>query len=599
MKEQGDNRSAATLAAIKKPVSSAYHTTTKWSRRKKLLSTAVFVAAALFSFKSYAQFAGGAGSQSDPYQIATAAQLDSVRHYLDSSFVLVKDISLNVAPYNTGTGWVPIGGAYIPFTGTFNGRGFTIDSLFISRVEPSNDAGLFSYANGATIDSVGLTNVHVKGNGNVGGLAAWVGVTTIRNSYVTGNVTGKDRVGGLVGRISYSTVATSYSTANVTGTDGASATGGLVGLNDGSSTITNSYATGNVTGQADAQNTGGLVGISDNASTIANSYAVGRVSGSQAVGGFLGQYISSTLTANYWDTLTSTQPRGIGDSTSAGVVGQRTAAMKNKSTFSTWDFSESGIWNIDSSTSYPWLRSNPQIPRPGANDPSCPAPEIKTQFDTACITYTWIDGLTYTRSTDAPQHKIKASNGCDSVIVKLNLTIKSIDTRITFQVVLGGGGGGSQNSLTADGNSLIAADNGTGASYQWLDCDSSKQPISGATSRVFTPSREGSYAVAIVKGTCKDTSDCKQLGPSALLENDFDRALRIYPNPTEGDITIDLGARQAFVELTLTAASGKQIARATYTDTEEVVYTLPQPAGIYFVTLTAASKRAVIRLVKE
>ena len=45
-----------------------------------------------------------------------------------------------------------------------------------------------------------------------------------------------------------------------------------------------------------------------------------------------------------------------------------------------------------------------------------------TDVQTACDTYTWIDGITYTASTNTPQFTIPNQYGCDSVIT-LNLTV--------------------------------------------------------------------------------------------------------------------------------------------------------------------------------
>ena len=52
---------------------------------------------------------------------------------------------------------------------------------------------------------------------------------------------------------------------------------------------------------------------------------------------------------------------------------------------------------------------------------------------TACNSYTWINGVTYTSSTNTPTHTLTSTAGCDS-IVTLNLTVKSItygtDTKV-------------------------------------------------------------------------------------------------------------------------------------------------------------------------
>lgn len=52
-------------------------------------------------------FADGDGTEDDPYQIATAEQLNNVRKYPDAHFMLIADIDLDKPPYNQGEGWDP------------------------------------------------------------------------------------------------------------------------------------------------------------------------------------------------------------------------------------------------------------------------------------------------------------------------------------------------------------------------------------------------------------------------------------------------------------------------------------------------------------
>ena len=49
-------------------------------------------------------FAGGQGTQEDPYRIATAEQLAKIKDYRDKSFILISDIDLS--SYGN---WDPIG----------------------------------------------------------------------------------------------------------------------------------------------------------------------------------------------------------------------------------------------------------------------------------------------------------------------------------------------------------------------------------------------------------------------------------------------------------------------------------------------------------
>lgn len=88
-----------------------------------------------------APMAGGSGTKDDPYQIATAAQLDAIHDWPTATYyVLVNDIDLS------GIEWVPYSG-YI----NFDGQGHTVSNLTItgtninSRVNVGMFGGLKSY----------------------------------------------------------------------------------------------------------------------------------------------------------------------------------------------------------------------------------------------------------------------------------------------------------------------------------------------------------------------------------------------------------------------------------------------------------------------
>lgn len=114
-------------------------------------------------------FAGGDGSVENPYQIATAAQLNAVRNHMDSHFVLINDIDLS--KYN----WEPIGGmkdveAKDGFRGTFDGAGHTVNRLTLNYIieapywqsRSSYNIGLFSIMGDASdIKNLNLKDVNI------------------------------------------------------------------------------------------------------------------------------------------------------------------------------------------------------------------------------------------------------------------------------------------------------------------------------------------------------------------------------------------------------------------------------------------------------
>ena len=78
----------------------------------------------MFTMNASAQFAGGTGTESDPYQVATAEQLQAVNDFLSSSFVQTEDIDL------TDIVWKPIG----TFTGHYNGQGHRAGHGYIRKL---------------------------------------------------------------------------------------------------------------------------------------------------------------------------------------------------------------------------------------------------------------------------------------------------------------------------------------------------------------------------------------------------------------------------------------------------------------------------------
>jgi hypothetical protein len=336
---------------------------------------------------NFSLFAGGNGTEENPYQIADWYHLDNVRNYLSSYFILTNDLDSNSIGYtelasviaNEGKGWQPIGTIAVndAFVGSFDGQGYEIRDLFINRSGES-DVGLFGVVEeGGVIENVGVAaNGNVVGNGDVGVLVG-KNEGNVSSSYCTGNVTGNLNIGGLVGWNFGGTVTDSYSTGSVTGLDnvgglvgwntgttsnsyaigsvtGNTSVGGLAGKNAG--TASNSYATGNVTGD---DNVGGLVGKNDNTGTVSNSYATGNVAGELHVGGLMGRN-QGTESNSFWDTETS------GQANSDGGTGKTTEEMKDISTFSgaSWnivivdnadDRNTGYTWNIVDTVTYPFL----------------------------------------------------------------------------------------------------------------------------------------------------------------------------------------------------------------------------------------------------
>ena len=296
-------------------------------------------------------FAGGSGTDLDPYQVATHEHLSNIRTdatTLAAEYVQTAHIDLNAPPWNAGSGWAPIGG---DFSGVYDGGIYEIRDLLISRPTTSG-VGLFTSFVGSTtgrIRNLALINVNVTGEWIVGAIAGGGDSTPasdsrIIDSYATGTVQGVQQIGGLVGRTRQISIINSFADVQVTASGNYA--GGLVGWAGGPGPITDSYALGTVTGD---DGVGGLVGYA-NGDSIANSYATGAVTGNTNVGGLVGLKDPVSVTASFYDTTTTGQTDNV-----AGESGtpEPTANMLSQATFTGagWDFAT--IWEITDGTSYP------------------------------------------------------------------------------------------------------------------------------------------------------------------------------------------------------------------------------------------------------
>ena len=204
--------------------------------------------------------------------------------------------------------WTPIGTSSAPFTGTFNGNGYTISGINRTNVS----TGYFGFI--GVMNNASVTRLHVVVNFTrsnaydyrMGGIAAVaLGNSVISECYVKGSIkatdgtfsTNTNAVGGIVGftngNASYVTIRDCYNLANLqaSGSDnwfnGSRATknaGGIAGLIENTLVI-NCYNIGSITTVrgGNAVNVGGIVGWTINTNCIWNCYTL-NVSGVSLIG---------------------------------------------------------------------------------------------------------------------------------------------------------------------------------------------------------------------------------------------------------------------------------------------------------------------------
>ena len=93
-------------------------------------------------------------------EISTEAQLKAIANDQSGNYVLKNDITLSDAE------WTPIGTSDRPFTGTLDGKGYTIKGLTVgngAKDDSNNNKAFFGFTNGATVQNIAFTSAVVKG----------------------------------------------------------------------------------------------------------------------------------------------------------------------------------------------------------------------------------------------------------------------------------------------------------------------------------------------------------------------------------------------------------------------------------------------------
>lgn len=240
------------------------------------------------------KFAAGDGTQGNPFQIETAAQLahfaktvNEGEAYLHKYIVLTADIDL------ANKEWTPIGNYSNPFKGNFNGDNHTVTGMQISG--ESDRVGLFGectkFNDNSAIKNITVKDSVICGKNFVGAIVGYAEEINIENCRSIGNtINGKTDVGGICGKIggySVGKVSQCYNSSKVTGrgrTGGIAGMGGIAEncLNTGEIMIINKpYQSA----------CGGIFGIFDDTTTSATITAcvnLGKVSGGESFGGIVG-----------------------------------------------------------------------------------------------------------------------------------------------------------------------------------------------------------------------------------------------------------------------------------------------------------------------
>ncbi len=195
----------------------------------------------------------------------------SWRYPLSGHYVLTQNIDASeTATWNEGTGFMPIGipadyqdidsyswdEYFIEFSGTLDGRGYTIQNLYMNHIELEVVALFAMLSSTATIMNLGIVEHDIFAK-ETAAVLALVNAGTVRNTYATGIVQSPDALAV-----------------------------GLIALNDVTGVIDSCYTANHVVSKgSDNTYARGAVGLAfNNYGIIERSYTAGLVSGVESVG---------------------------------------------------------------------------------------------------------------------------------------------------------------------------------------------------------------------------------------------------------------------------------------------------------------------------
>lgn len=258
----------------------------------------------------------GEGTAENPYQIGNAAELywfaglvngtlEGVKKDASADAILTTDITVNKGVLDANKNlvsesdfieWTPVGNDIYAYTGTFDGKGYTVSGLYFNNPN-SSFVGLFGFigANGK-ISNVGVLDSYFQ-FGEYG-----AGVCGINNGELQNCSNSSTVIGNMEQGI-----------------------GGVCGENDYGGIIENCFNEGTVRATTEEGTfvfggVGGVCGINE-MSTIKSCYNTASVSGKYAVGGVCGISSRGTTTNCYY--LSNTAIGGIGGQDESGKAEKR------------------------------------------------------------------------------------------------------------------------------------------------------------------------------------------------------------------------------------------------------------------------------------
>ena len=231
------------------------------------------------------------------YQLSTPEELQAFSYIVNgvagyTQNAAAKAVLLNDIDMQGMSSWRPIGSVNAPYTGTFDGQGYSIRNIQVKTGK--GYSGLFGNTSGATIRDFRISGIVTVAEGSgEHGTVGYASSTTIQDVHSSLNITtgvanaDTKHIGGIAGTLAASSRVSRCSYAGTLTDAGTNTVGGIAGYADQSANRINDVLNlGKITTKGNETNTGGILGYVNYAALrLSRCVNAGAITGNQTYSG--------------------------------------------------------------------------------------------------------------------------------------------------------------------------------------------------------------------------------------------------------------------------------------------------------------------------
>jgi beta-glucanase (GH16 family) len=231
-----------------------------------------------------------------------------------------------------------------------------------------------------------------------------------------------------------------------------------------------------------------------------------------------------------------------------------------------------------------------------------------TDTQNACDTYSWIDGNTYISNNNTATFDLPDAQGCDSTIL-LDLTINSSYLGSDIQTAC--------DSYTwIDGNTYTTNNNSAALQYTAINgCDSTiilnliinpstsfeltETAIDSYTLNGVTYDSSGTYTQIITNAAgCDSTISLNLTIESSVGFSEYKNKLLLFPNPSNDKITVQVPSSFIGTKLRVIDFSGKEVYTLIQCKKETIIDCSRWPSGTYVISFEQGGEAQELSFVR-